>query len=1039
MRLSALTVFLHLCVLRTSTKCDHQGLTVCGGGHALTYKATFDMGGTRGTVTFQEPAASTRVDIALTGLAGSWGLQIRTFPVAYDTAEPCSDLGASYHDFSGNINPTSTVTPDLTGKTLSHRSVLLTDTSDSNNVRCATILPEPISMSTAIAKFGGKVGGVVMFRQQSDDPSSDTVVISNLFYSQDTGSAVDTSNNWEVRSKAPGSSGDRCASTGSIVTSLGQTTVGATSASGRKFDTKNGLALSDGGSIVGKCLVLKDSSDAVLASAEIYQLEAVSVSARFDMSGVKGTVVFSQESPYGPTTVTINVNNIRANAINYHVHEYPIPVKAAEVSMCSEMYTGGHLNPFGKDPSSASYPRPAEGTGDQYELGDLSGKFGNLSAMTSMSKTETDWYLPLYGRYSIVGRSVIIHDTSGGRWVCANIGYPGEVVTAMAVFKTPVAGHMVLRQVRDKPYMDTSVFLSVAYIDGTAGTSDHSWHVHEDSMGSDYAAVENRCSSTAGHFNPYAVDLSGNYASQCRGTNPLRCELGDLSGKHGKIDVTSEDGVSRNFFTDVDLPLSGPHAVIGRSMVIHQANSGGGRLACANIFQLPAVEVSTQRWHAQGGVSSVVSGTFSVTQASPFDATTTVINVTGLSNNADTYHVHKLPVPSGKDNPCSATSVAGHYNPFNVVIGDSPASGSGTSDQYEIGDLSGKYGSMQGQTGFSETNQDGNLPLFGTYSSIGRSIVIHDNSGGRWHCANLTRVLPPDASTVSAMAKFEATSPAGENSIEGKIILTQVIYADGSGGDTTLQVDIRYAKDTSKSKKTSDHSWHIHEQPVNGDGNTLTSPCSSCRGHFNPYNADLGGNYATQCKPGNPLRCELGDLSGKQGKYSVGGGLRVYTDVDLPLFGELTVVGRSIVMHEANGGGGRLGCGTIEPMTQTATIAFPPIDNFDSTDFRSTVASLLEIEVWKVAIYYRSESNAIQECQEVTFYVLGDIAPGKVTGLVNGSQASELGKYSPGENCKSYVGTPPQAGEVSSSATTWRETGVLFSTLLLGIVGWLLS
>ncbi|XP_078588437.1 uncharacterized protein LOC144869220 isoform X1 [Branchiostoma floridae x Branchiostoma japonicum] len=1035
MRLSALTVFLHLCVLRTSTKCDHEGLTVCGGGHALTYKATLDMGGVTGDITFQEPTASTSVNIALTGLTGTWGMQIRTFPVAYDTAAPCSNLGESYHDISAAINPTTTVTSDLSGKTLSHRSVLLTDTSDNTNVRCATILPEAVTMKTAIAKFGGPVSGVVMFRQQSDDPSATTIIISNLFYSQNTGSAADTSNNWEVRSSAPSSSGDlatRCASTGSVVTDLGQTMIGATSGSGRKFDTKSGLALSGGSTIVGKSLILKDSSNTVLACAEIYHLEAVSVSARFDMSGVKGTMVFSQNSPYESTTVTININNIGANAINYHVHEYPIPAKAADESMCSGTYTAGHLNPFGKVPSSDSYPDPAVGTGDQYELGDLSGKFGNFNGMDTVSTVNTDWYLPLYGRYSIVGRSVIIHDTTGSRWVCANIGYPGEVITAMAVFKTPIAGHMVLRQVKDKPYLDTSVFLTVSYIDGTAGTSDHSWHVHEDSLGLDYAAVENRCSSTAGHFNPYAVDLSGNYASQCNGNNPLRCELGDLSGKHGKVDVGSEDSISRNFYTDVELPLSGPEAVIGRSMVIHQANSGGGRLACANIFQLPAVEVSTQTWHAQGGVS--ISGTFSVTQASPFDSTTTVIDVTGLSNNADTYHVHKLPVPFGEDNPCSAASVAGHYNPFNVVIANSPASGSGTSDQYEIGDLSGKYGSMQGQTGFSETNEDGNLPLFGTYSSIGRSIVIHDNSGGRWHCANLTRVLPVDASTVSAMAEFEAISPAGDNTITGKIVLTQVIYADGSGGDTTLQVDIRYAKDASK--QTSDHSWHIHEQPVTGDENAVTSRCSSCRGHFNPYNADLGGNYATRCKPGNPLRCELGDLSGKQGKYAVGGGQRVYTDVDIPLYGELTVVGRSIVIHEANGGGGRLGCGTIRPMTQTATIAFPPIDNFDSTDFRTTVANLLEIAVWKVAIFYVPKTNSIRECQEVTFYVLGNIERSKVEALVSGSQASELGKYAPGDSCKSYVGTP-QA--VYSSATTWSKTSVLFTTLLLGTMGWLLS
>lgn len=47
-----------------------------------------------------------------------------------------------------------------------------------------------------------------------------------------------------------------------------------------------------------------------------------------------------------------------------------------------------------------------------------------------------DWYLPLFGEYSVVGRSIVIHnnDESGSRWVCANIGYPGPVTTAVARF-----------------------------------------------------------------------------------------------------------------------------------------------------------------------------------------------------------------------------------------------------------------------------------------------------------------------------------------------------------------------------------------------------------------------------------------------------------------------------------------------------------------------------------------------------------------------------------------------------------------------------
>lgn len=53
----------------------------------------------------------------------------------------------------------------------------------------------------------------------------------------------------------------------------------------------------------------------------------------------------------------------------------------------------------------------------------------------SIDQVYEDLYLPLFGKYSIVGRSVVIHNSQdGGRWVCANIAYPGPITTAIAEF-----------------------------------------------------------------------------------------------------------------------------------------------------------------------------------------------------------------------------------------------------------------------------------------------------------------------------------------------------------------------------------------------------------------------------------------------------------------------------------------------------------------------------------------------------------------------------------------------------------------------------
>lgn len=60
---------------------------------------------------------------------------------------------------------------------------------------------------------------------------------------------------------------------------------------------------------------------------------------------------------------------------------------------------------------------------DKYELGDLSGKFGNLQGISSLDKQIFDVQLALFGRHSILNRALVIHrnDASGSRWICANV------------------------------------------------------------------------------------------------------------------------------------------------------------------------------------------------------------------------------------------------------------------------------------------------------------------------------------------------------------------------------------------------------------------------------------------------------------------------------------------------------------------------------------------------------------------------------------------------------------------------------------------
>lgn len=75
--------------------------------------------------------------------------------------------------------------------------------------------------------------------------------------------------------------------------------------------------------------------------------------------------------------------------------------------------------------------------------------------------------------------------------------------------------------------------------------------------------------------------------------------------------------------------------------------------------------------------------------------------------------------------PCEATSLYGHWNPLNVDPASSPRMYQGTPDQYEMGDLSGKFGTLDGNETYKSAYNDTLLTLFGPRSILGRSVIIH--------------------------------------------------------------------------------------------------------------------------------------------------------------------------------------------------------------------------------------------------------------------------------------------------------------------------
>ena len=492
--------------------------------------------------------------------------------------------------------------------------------------------------------------------------------------------------------------------------------------------------------------------------------------ATFSQKDITGTITFTQNSSSSPTSIHVNLTGLSTKELyQWHVHQYPFT--AALPSPCSSANVGGHYDPLGASTNNNNYKTDCARNKTLCEIGDLSGKF-NLLNTSLLPLNINDSSLSLYGYQSIIGRSIVLHLQNGTRYVCANIqvSQPSNITVIEYV---PFRGSSIFGNIYFTEYNfgTTSVFVDLFSANSTIH---HNWHVHNYSVGHGDTMG---CSSTGGHYNPRNVDIKNiTYSLLCNGANPSACEVGDLSGKGGQISFSATQG--RLLYTDTDLPITAtPNgiSIIDRSVVIHQANGGAPRIACSNLTRLKPRQAAAIFNGEEG-----VSGTITFLQNSPYESTTVIVNINGLQGMAGGYHVHETPVGEGNlsgREQCSPIYTGGHWNPRGVsYLNDIPPD-HGTNDQYEVGDLSSKHGSLNGLSNINEVYSDSDLPLFGKDSIIGRSIVIHfANNNSRWVCANIN-YSTPTVQTSSLLSVYGHTI---------QVLLIQP--ADDPFADTTIIV-----------------------------------------------------------------------------------------------------------------------------------------------------------------------------------------------------------------------------------------------------------
>lgn len=976
--------------------------------------AKFSMKGMSGRVIFTEDTSTMGVHIQVDPLIGledgqDYEWSIRTLPMLYDREDKCAEeyIGPVYRNLTAAIGRLTNVTtgsmyvdpmPMLNGNdNISGRTLAIEDAN--SVVYCASIIPSD-EVITAVAQFGTPLAGTVTFRQRAVAGAVTTIFVDvydvtepivaqdyDWHISDNTG----ITNDMTVEEWCTATTAETYADAGDLTLKFGSVNVKTVHLRQRYFFIDTDITLNGVDSILNKSLVFSLPGDAGTrqACSPIRMVKSKTVRAEFSQNNVTGIVTFTQASLWESTNITVDLKNLRQMAGGYHVHKFPVPMRYLTSDFPgSADNVAGHFNPYNIDTTAdPDYPN---GTNDQYELGDISGKFGSLAGQDDFSGTFEDWNMPLFGANSIVGRSVIIHLASSERWAYGLIEYPAPVRTVTSVFTYPLVGQITFRQDAEDPYSDTSVFVDLAHSDGEDTTVEHDWHIHVAKLGDDHLDQTGRCSSTLGHFNPFGVLLTEDYATECGIDVTRRCEIGDFSKKYGRITVPGSvrTQVGKYFFTDVQLPLSGAYTVADRAVVVHVKDGAPERLGCGDTLDVFQATATADMWigvpdSGTGTVTTPVMGSVTLTQDSEFDSVTITADLDGLNGVVAPWHIHVLPVPYSDASPCSPTSTQGHYNPFGI-IGSPPA---GTFDYYENGDLSGKFGYWNDLQTISTTYSDSSLSLFGSRSVSGRSVIVHRaDDGSRYRCSSLMPVLGDGDFRIEARAEISTSD------FTGYLVLGQTHFSNGRLGDTTILANF-----SPVDVLISDvYDWTIRTDTIS------SSSCPSSNSVFNPNTVATNGAYPTQCSIASQLRCQVGDLTGKNGNYSSYHKRALLTDSNLPLSGTSGVIGLPLYLESSDG---NIGCATIQPLSTTGletSITFPQMIDFDVYSFKLSMANILtDVEPWQIiAPHYPVNSETLERCMDLQLWIIGENAGAAEAELILKSADDELGIYSTTERCR---------------------------------------
>ncbi|KAF2461060.1 superoxide dismutase [Lineolata rhizophorae] len=229
--------------------------------------------------------------------------------------------------------------------------------------------------------------------------------------------------------------------------------------------------------------------------------------------------------------------------------------------------------------------------------------------------------------YAVADDAPVVTDNPTG--AIYNVAFEGNV-NGIVVAKTHADG--------------TGVDFSLALTGLPADQGPFGYHIHQMPVPAD-----GNCTATGGHLNPY--DAEGD----CVSDTPAACEVGDLSGKHGKLSGNST-AFAATYVDEYTSLVPDDVAYIGsRSIVIHLAD--GSRYACANFVN--------------ASPSGVLSSISSSNSASPTAALNSTLTSMALTGTGAATHTASLGL-SATSSPATSPSASASTTP--EPVGDNPAS-----------------------------------------------------------------------------------------------------------------------------------------------------------------------------------------------------------------------------------------------------------------------------------------------------------------------------------------------------------------------------